>query len=597
MSRSPNVGRALRKSITGITAQLSGRETPAQLRKYADQARAQHDWARDAFFRRKVCELEPERLGAWIQYGHALKEAGFHARAAEAYNRALALKPGDPEITLQLGHLAKVRGDFAGAQRHFEAARAGGHPDGDHIEFELRLLRKIDNSRVFWGRGAEEGAIPLRVFLSAPAKPVNETDREAASVGLGRSDYSYAFAMRGFMEALEEMEVDYTVIHRPEGVADIRARSGAEINIHLGFYPPEHIRVLKGAYNINCFAWEFDRLRHRDEVPTHHAFADQAQTLGIADEIWVPSEHGAAAVRAAVAKPVERVPSPVLSNLAKRARDHAPTPREIERAARDLGAIRWTPLAILPRVKDTVEETASGRGRTLQAIVSDVPSETPTIFLSVLNVHDYRKQIEPMVVGFLRFAETNPDAILLLKLSTPYRGRGLVNRILMEDQLFNPGRMVPPMVSERIWLTDNVLTRGEMSRLYDAASFYLCTSYAEGQNLPLIEAMARAVVPVSVDHTAMRDYISDNNAVVVPSHSEPLDLRMSVRYRMVGTSMNVVDAGEVVQALGAACSLPSDAYAHKSAAALAEVGEQFGLPPFAARLRSVVERLSEGGRA
>lgn len=595
MSRSPNVGRALKKSITDITAQLSGRETPVQLRRYADQARAQQDWARDAFFRRKVCELEPERLGAWVQYGHALKEAGFHACAADAYKHALALKPGDPEITLQLGHLAKVRGDFAEAQRCFEAARAGGHPDRDHIDFELKLLRKIDNSRVFWGEAAEGDKLPLRVFLSAPAKPVNETDRVAAASGLGRSDYSYAFAMRGFMEALEEMEVDYTVIQRPESVADIRDRSGAQINIHLGFYPPEHIRVLKGAYNVNCFAWEFDRLRSPDEVPNHHAFADQAQTLGIADEIWVPSEHGAGAVRAGVTKPVERVPSPVLSNLAKRSRDHAPTAREVERASRDLGAVNWTPLAILPRVKETVEQAAMARTRTLQAVISEL--DAPTLYVSVLNVHDYRKQAEPMISGFLRFAETNPDAILLLKLSTPFRGRGLANRILLEDQIADAGRMVQPMVSERIWLTDDVLTRDEMSRFYDAAAFYLCTSYAEGQNLPLIEAMARGVVPVSVDHTAMRDYISDNDAVVVPSHRRPLDLRMSKRYGMVGTAMNVVEPGELKQALQEAQALSPEAYAHKSAAALAEVQGQFGLAPFAERLNALIERLGAGDRA
>ncbi|WP_292071884.1 glycosyltransferase [Brevundimonas sp. UBA7534] len=595
MSRSPHVGRALKKSITGIAAQLTGRETPEQLRRYADQARAQQDWARDAFFRRKVCEMEPERLGAWIQYGHALKEAGFHARAAEAYNRALALKPGDPEITLQLGHLAKVRGDFAEAQRCFEEARAGGHPDVDHIDFELKLLRKIDNSRVFWGEGAEGERVPLRVFLSAPAKPVNETDRSAASDGLGRSDYSYAFAMRGFMEALDEMEIDYTLIQRPESIADIRERSAAEINIHLGFYPPEHIRVLKGAYNINCFAWEFDRLRSRDEIPSDHAFADQIQTLSIADEIWSPSEHGATAVRdSGVAKPVRRAPSPVLSNLVKRGRDHAPTPREAERAARDLGAVNWTPLAILPRVKETVEQAAHARTRTLQAILSEF--ESPTVYVSVLNVHDYRKQAEPMLAGFLRFAETNPDAILMLKLSTPFRGRGLANRILLEDQIANAGRMVPPLVSERIWLTDDVLTRDEMNRFYDAASFYLCTSYAEGQNLPLIEAMARGVVPVSVDHTAMRDYISDNDAVVVPSHRRPLDLRMSQRYRMVGTAMNVVEPGDLKRALETAQGLSPEAYAHKSAAALAEVRDQFGLAPFADRLNAVVERLAAGDR-
>lgn len=592
MSRSPNVGRALKKSITGIAAQLNGRETPAQLRRYADQARAQHDWARDAFFRRKICEMEPERLGAWVQYGHALKESGFHARAAEAYKRALALKPGDPEITLQLGHLAKVRGDFAEAQRCFEAARAAGHPDPDHIDFELKLLRKIDNSRIFWGEGGEGDKVPLRVFLSAPAKPVNETDRASASQGLGRSDYSYAFAMRGFIEALEEMEIDYTVIDRPENVADIRARSGAETNIHLGFYPPERIRVLKGAYNVNCFAWEFDRLRLPEEVQTHHAFADQTTMLDIADELWVPSQHGAEAVRAGVTKPVHRVPAPILSHLSRHARSGRPSPRDIARAARDASGPTWQPLSILPRIQDTMDSAARSRAAPLPSILSTAVDGDPVVFLSIFNVHDYRKQIEPLVEGFLRFAETDDRAILLLKMTTPWRGHP--NRNLMEEQIADAGRMLRPMVSERVWMTDDVLSRAELNRLYDISAFYLCTSHAEGQNLPLIEAMGRGVVPVSVGHTAMKDYLSENDAVIIPSTPRPFGIRLTRRYGMFGAETHHVEADEVTAALRRAVSMADADYARRSAAAFEEVRRQFGLHAFAERFNALVDQLQAG---
>jgi glycosyltransferase involved in cell wall biosynthesis len=150
---------------------------------------------------------------------------------------------------------------------------------------------------------------------------------------------------------------------------------------------------------------------------------------------------------------------------------------------------------------------------------------------------------------------------------------------------------------KRDLLADMSATRDEMNRFYDAASFYLCTSYAEGQNLPLIEAMARGVVPITVDHTAMADYISDNDAVVIPSHTRPLDIRLTARYRMYGVDTNYVDAADVHSALLAARDIPDSDYAHKSAASWEEVRSQFGTEVVANQLRTLVERLKVGGAA
>src|ERR1700694_254729 len=54
-----------------------------------------------------------------------------------------------------------------------------------------------------------------------------------------------------------------------------------------------------------------------------------------------------------------------------------------------------------------------------------------------------------------------------------------------------------------------------MRALYPISDFYLCTSVAEGQNLPVIEAMAHGVVPVSTINTAMLDYLSRDNCVEI----------------------------------------------------------------------------------
>ena len=61
--------------------------------------------------------------------------------------------------------------------------------------------------------------------------------------------------------------------------------------------------------------------------------------------------------------------------------------------------------------------------------------------------------------------------------------------------------------SDRIAFFNAFLSEAQMTALYSLADFYLCTSVAEGQNLPLLEAMAHGTVPVTTANTAMLDYI------------------------------------------------------------------------------------------
>lgn len=597
MNRNRQMGRALMGRFNRLTAPvagaLSGSSSPAELRRLADQARARRDWSADIHHRRHLTRLEPERVGVWIQYGHALKEGGFHAEAEKAYLKAGELKPEDPEIDLQLGHLSKVRGDFPAATRWFERARDRGHADADQITFELGLLRKVKAGTVFHNVSPNAPRTPLRVFLSVPGGQVAEGSKDAIASGLGRADYSYSFAMRGFVDALDAMEIDYTVIRHPEYISDIREQSNAEVNLHLSFYPPERLRVLKGAYNVNCFAWEFDRLRLLSETTDFHAFSDQTAMLAIADEIWVPSEHGAEAVRQTVSgTPVRMVAAPVLNNLARRPRAARPDGNDVSRGARALHDIAFQPLAVLPRIQSQMNEGAASRQSSALAVLGRTVEEKPTVvFLSVFNAHDYRKQVGMMIEGFIKFAEAHPEAILLLKMTTPDTAN-TINDIVLKEQIMDIGRMVPPMISEKVWITKQVLTRDELNNLYDVASYYICTSYAEGQNLPLIEAMGRGVVPVSVDHTAMSSYISEDTAIVMPSERRPFDKRLTRRYGMFGLETNFVTPDIVHDALVRAVEMSDEGYAARSAAALATVQDQFGLAAFAAKFNALTERLT-----
>ena len=595
MNRNRRFARSLISRIHPPTANLGdglAGKTPKALRNLADQARARRDFTADTYYRRRLCELESERAGNWIQYGHALKESGYHQRAEVAYRRALDLLPNDPDLQMQLGHLAKVRGDFPAADLAFSEADRLGYPARDEIAFQRSLLRKIDNRTVFRDESPSGERVPLRIFLSVPGGPISEGDRAGMEAGLGHGDYSYAFAMRGFVNALEALDVDHVVIRNPEFIADIRQRSNAVTNVHLSFYPPERMRLLKGAYNINCFAWEFDRLRLPRELLTAHAFGDQARMLDLADEIWMPSEHGADAVRPSLKRPVRVVPAPVIEHLSKSPRTGRPSPSQRDKSIRALSGVAWQPLAIVPRIQAEVNGGSKAREMRIRGILDNhFDGGVPNIFVSVFNAHDYRKQISPMLNGFIDLLKTHPNSILLFKMTTVDRG-GSVNEVLYREQIRELDSLTPPMISDKVWITNQVLTRAEMNALFDFADHYVCTSHAEGQNLPLIEAMGRGVVPVSVSGTAMDAYIAPETAVVIESERRPFGRRLTARYGLYGLETYFTEADWVRGALIRAIELDNEAYGEKSAAALERVKDVYGLEPFERAFNDMAARVT-----
>lgn len=596
MKRQRRVARALLRRLNPPTVAIGdggATRSLSDLRALADQARSRRDYAADAFYRRLVCGLESDRAANWTQYGHALKEIGFHTRAAFAYRKAIELGGTEIDLQLQLAHLAKFQGDFQAADAAFTRVLDLGYPDPESIAFERKLLRQVG---VGVDRPASSDTAPtLRVFLSVPGGAVSEATRTSLAAGLGHGDYSYAFAMRGFVDALVALEIDHEVIQHPEYIADIRKRSDARHNIHLSFYPPERMRLLKGAYNINCFAWEFDRLRSKAEDLSAHPFASQACMLDLADEIWMPSAHGVEAVRPDVKVPVHEVPAPVLQNIMQAPRIRRTDARERQKILRRLGQVAWRPLAILPRIQPHMNFGSRARELRLPALLDTYyQGETPVIFVSVFNAHDYRKQIGPMLRGFVEFTRIYPNAILLCKVTTVDRGSE-INDVIFREQLLELDRLTPPLISEKVWLTRDVLTREEMVALYDVADHYVCTSHAEGQNLPLIEAMGRGVVPISTDGTAMDAYIDAETAVTIGSERRPFGQRLTARYGLYGMETHFTTPDWVRDALVQAVNLSDSDYAARSEGALERVKKLYGLDRFAATFRSLTERLGIAG--
>jgi FkbM family methyltransferase len=81
----------------------------------ASRARNQQNWELAARYYREALDLAPKRPALWVQYGHALKEAGNLVAAESAYRKSLDLDAGIADTYLQLGHVLKLQGKDAEA--------------------------------------------------------------------------------------------------------------------------------------------------------------------------------------------------------------------------------------------------------------------------------------------------------------------------------------------------------------------------------------------------------------------------------------------------------------------------------------------------
>ena len=82
-------------------------------------------------------------------------------------------------------------------------------------------------------------------------------------------------------------------------------------------------------------------------------------------------------------------------------------------------------------------------------------------------------------------------------------------------------------------------------------------------------------MPVSVNHTAMRDYILPSNSIVISSALRQFTPRLSKRYDQYGMSTYYVDGPDALRAFNSALDLDEAVYARLSDAARETVAEKF----------------------
>jgi glycosyltransferase involved in cell wall biosynthesis len=132
---------------------------------------------------------------------------------------------------------------------------------------------------------------------------------------------------------------------------------------------------------------------------------------------------------------------------------------------------------------------------------------------SIFNPNDGRKNWQDLITSFLVALGDKKDATLVVKLVTSdplavakfiafYRGRGIDHRC-------------------RVVVTSQYLTDQQLVELTDASTYYIQTTKAEGNCLPLMNFLAAGKPGVSPCHSAISDYFDDEIGFIADSNPEP----------------------------------------------------------------------------
>lgn len=302
---------------------------------------------------------------------------------------------------------------------------------------------------------------------------------------LGKADYSYWFVLKyfqGLLPKLGEVEVLIDPPVRPE-IIDLDSK------MLFCFMPPHKIPYEILDYAIPVFAWEFDTIPNEgwQEDERNNWFYVLKKSPGAVTH----SEMVAETIREKLGAdyPIAVITAPLWDTYS----DIATRPHN-DNWQMDIDGFvvdSWNP----PAPKETVQKAWTN------------VEFSGVIYTFVFNPNDGRKQWTEAVSAFVAAHHNNPDATLVLKLIQS-------NPVLGIQVVWETVEHLAPFAC-RIVAIQSHLEKDDFERLILGTTFALNSSSGEGQCLPLLEFMSAGVPAIAPQHTAMADYIDQENAVII----------------------------------------------------------------------------------
>jgi glycosyltransferase involved in cell wall biosynthesis len=346
---------------------------------------------------------------------------------------------------------------------------------------------------------------------------ITHTTFDDASIkdNYGAPQYSYHFVMKAFEPVLDRLGRREHVAAPLRDVDAIYAAAQArgEDCLFLSFSPPQLTPLGLACPTAPVFAWEYETIPDESwtDDPRHDWRYVFART-GMALTLCSAAAH---AVRRSMGEafPIWVTPAPVFDRFAAQRTPARGWREPFEFAVEGALAIdvRDTDLApFRPEGPPRNAERALQMVQVARAAAAQPPLRLEgVVYTSVLCPRDSRKNWEDMVAGFVWAFRETPTATLVLKLT----------QAGLEDAVGPILRFLGGLGAFRcrIVLIHGLLSDAAYAALIDATSYAVNTSVGEGQCMPLVEYMSCGRPAVAPAHTAMADYITPENAFVVPS--------------------------------------------------------------------------------
>ena len=372
---------------------------------------------------------------------------------------------------------------------------------------------------------------------------------------LGLPEYSYWFVEQYFRRGLEEFAEVIEISSADQIPVDLMDSS-----FLLSFAPPHQTPEKVQHLAVPVFAWEYGTL------PSVTLGGDPRwnwpKSLSVCRGTITHAEFVATSVRQA--NP-ELVVGTIVSPIFEKFESNKP----------------WQPSSSeLIKVEGAVWDSSGS--------IADIESSeirlSGVVFTYVFNPFDGRKRWEDAVSAFIVAARENSEACIVLKLihSDENRAVAYVRQFVGG---FGDYRC-------RVVIICGFLSGHDYESLVRLTTFTVNTSCGEGQCLPLLEYMSAGRPAISPRHTAMADYVTTNNSIVVAHEEElvpfPNDPDLVFRTRNFPIIWE-----SLVDGFRRAVSLASDRsdYLRFSTEARESARRLCSLPVFESRMRSLCDAL------
>ncbi|WP_349571877.1 glycosyltransferase [Azotobacter salinestris] len=393
----------------------------------------------------------------------------------------------------------------------------------------------------------------------------------------GRAHYSYKSVKDKFCELFDESGQPWIELKNPEIYRDFNLKETIFSNqntekVHISFKPPQYLRTAGGFKNIAHVAWEFERIRSKYSLQPVLPANDDIRMLLAFDQVWVGCEFTKSVFERHGLKSVHIIPAPIKTppqNLTSRESNLQLS--KLEKIKKE-NILCW-PVSVRNHGFMYAEKSIKRAPVEISNLLRKAhKSRDGKTFLQIVNPHDRRKNIKKLIKAFHAARHNHPDSILILKLTSPEKGEKVyeILRWFLDDS--------HALDADGVYFTTDYISEAQKYTFMSLFDFYISPSRAEGQNLPLQEAMACGLVPVSTRNTAMLDYINESNAYIIPSSITEINHLNNPDESMWGFEWFDSSEMEIFKTILQALQAPEEELTIKRSAAQKTITEKYSFP-------------------